>query len=388
MGNININTSIGAGMNTNRKYRINKILDTYLISDIIYEISTYDYHLSGTNVKSFHVSDRYYCYLTSLPMNQFTYLGTSKHPSIITEEDLTWHRNNIHNNIQTTPRPFKAKVYIASLISDSKILFEYETIKYSIYSFPKTFICDKTINVANCELLIYHNNKQFIITLGTDQSDCIIKLKDDEYCIGTFNGYVQIWNFETTTLKYSFKAHDGKILSMTSIDDFLITSSEDNSVKIWDLATGLIIFDLIDSEMKNPFRIYTLDTQIFILHDIGICVWNYKTGHKIISKKFKQPYSLKYLDKDQFIIFLNAQILILNTSNLDIISKFNFNYKSYLILPNNEILLESQTRLLRVNLTTHIVKFVYELKYEITDMQLLSNGMVLIMSKNLIEIID
>jgi len=348
----------------NRKNILHDLLNKIFIDDISSIILNYDYHLSGLVINSIILPDIKSSNLSKLPGSQFTYIGTSKDPFKPTEEDMKISTQNMYNILNNLPRifiPFNSTIYISDPESQPSILSRYESIEYFLISFPDgTIICNKSKSYF-CELLVFYNNTEFTIVLGDDYSDVIINSNKEEFIFGTLNGYIQVRNFKTQSLKHSIKGHNGTVGSLLIINKYLISASDDNTVKIWDLSHYSNIFIIEDTAMITPKQILNFEENLIISYKTGISVWNYNIGEKIISNTYENEIWHTYILDDQIVLNFEQNMLIIDIKSLNIIRKFDFNVE--LFLPNKEIISIVDNNLIKHNIINNISEIIYKSKH-------------------------
>ena len=76
-------------------------------------------------------------------------------------------------------------------------------------------------------------------------------------CTYTLSCSVQVWNVATGYCEHTLHGphkHQSAVTSLQFTENFVITSSDDGSVKLWDIKTGEFIRDLISLDSGGNGR--------------------------------------------------------------------------------------------------------------------------------------
>ena len=103
-------------------------------------------------------------------------------------------------------------------------------------------------------------------------SGCIRSLKSGQViiCSGTVMDGILVWNLEDSDIRYNLKGHEGSIFDaeISPCGDYLISCSDDRSIKAWDLSSG----NLMATGWGHGARIWGL--SFFDMNDQGFKIFS------------------------------------------------------------------------------------------------------------------
>lgn len=151
---------------------------------------------------------------------------------------------------------------ITKLIGHKKEVYGLLNINNSLLSISK----DKTIRQWSTKT----SKVEKIINLDYYASS-IIQLNKNHFAIGLSNGDIQIWDIKNVAKLSSIEGHNKEIIYMTKFnDDYLISTSDDKSLRIWNWKQGRVVKEVKLKEFKFNTCLHVLDYQIIVGGDQGI----------------------------------------------------------------------------------------------------------------------
>jgi WD40 repeat protein len=175
------------------------------------------------------------------------------------------------------------EMYSMSVLSDGKIMGITKDSQYKIWD-PHTGICD------------------FVSNSISDKTVCDIVLSDGRIASADYFNNISIWNPQTKLCNVIWNGHTNRICCLALlpgkyiknvclpddgkvIDEYLVSGSFDNTIKIWDVQTGECAITL-----KGDSKIYCVkvlsDGRIASgSYDKTITIWNLHTGKCDITLK-------------------------------------------------------------------------------------------------------
>ncbi|BAY80555.1 WD repeat protein [Calothrix parasitica NIES-267] len=108
---------------------------------------------------------------------------------------------------------------------------------------------------------------------------------------GSTNGKIIVWNLETQKLSY-IEGHSREIKSLNISKDglFLVSSSSDATLKVWDLKTQENIHTFKARYAAISVVIHPSEKNLVCCHYSNIYVWNLETGEK--NRTFEEVYGI------------------------------------------------------------------------------------------------
>merc|ERR1712173_556564 len=69
---------------------------------------------------------------------------------------------------------------------------------------------------------------------------CVISSKDDFLVSSSYDGTLKVWDFRTGEKTKDLEGHEDRILccDLSAGDDFVVSGSQDKNIIIWDLNSG------------------------------------------------------------------------------------------------------------------------------------------------------
>ena len=103
---------------------------------------------------------------------------------------------------------------------------------------------------------------------------------------------VQVWNMETHSKVWQFQ-HDRTVNCVQLQNKQLISCSDDEATRIWDLDTGKEVRKLSHDGPCNNFDISPSKTILAVACGSGVVLWNFRLGTKM--KEFKLGHKINDL---------------------------------------------------------------------------------------------
>jgi WD40 repeat protein len=84
-----------------------------------------------------------------------------------------------------------------------------------------------------------------------------------------------------------------KLVFALSLDWTLYAEPEKGNILIWDIVTNIIVFSIIDCDIKLNSLVFTSDNQFLMASGTtpSICVWNIKQGELVYQNKEVPSFS-------------------------------------------------------------------------------------------------
>lgn len=247
------------------------------------------------------------------------------------------------------------------------------------------------------QILIYPNFKRnrnsFLLPCDDYLSACI-KLSDNEYCFGFNNGQIQVWNLIDKILIYNLQFHTEEVRALLLLPNGkLISGFNDDNIVCWNLETQRI--DFTYNIRHTVFKLFLISGNRIVIIDnyvnSNISIFNYETK-SLLTKKLDNDklLQLKILSNDEIIYYENDIILFLSPDTLGIIRVIYDNSEiSSICLLLDERLIVKSDKLNVYNPKTGILENTYPLidtSNNNSEIILLSNGLIAILTDNIIEI--
>ncbi|CAF0706140.1 unnamed protein product [Brachionus calyciflorus] len=106
---------------------------------------------------------------------------------------------------------------------------------------------------------------------------CLVFLTRYLLCSGSYDSTIKIWNLKESVCSRTLISHDGAVWSLIKSDNFLLSASQDKTVKIWDLCNCKLVNTLY---LKGS--VYSIDTNSTLIATVSsdkyIKLWNKKSG--------------------------------------------------------------------------------------------------------------
>jgi WD40 repeat protein len=132
---------------------------------------------------------------------------------------------------------------------------------------------------------------------------------DDKYVLlGYYNGDLAKFDLQSEKFIYSFQAHDIQLYQIKELhnNNWMISSSADFILKLWDIETGLPIRRYEGHEGDIYSFALTLDEKYIITAsgDESLKVWDLSTGNLIQSKEqyIQDIYAVQFSPDESFIV--------------------------------------------------------------------------------------
>lgn len=157
---------------------------------------------------------------------------------------------------------------------------------------------------------------------------------------------LKIWDLETGKLLYDLGNHERQInnVSVSQDQKMAISTSWDGEVKLWDLTEMKHIetLKMEDSSMVHDARFISDDEKIIILAGNGIKIYDLKEKKFLFSKiEVDPPIAMSFFSNKKEIMVGSrfGKVKILNLETLEFISEFRLDgRKNDVIISNEEIL--------------------------------------------------
>lgn len=133
---------------------------------------------------------------------------------------------------------------------------------------------DDTIKLWNA-----YSFKNLKTIQNSSYANSLVKISNEIFASGFYNGNITIWNFKTGHLIQNFKAHTGRVDSLAMLKDGnLVSCSNDFSVKIWNPNSTQLIKNIPNAHSHNPDHISSLnilnDNSVVVVSNKEIKIWN------------------------------------------------------------------------------------------------------------------
>ena len=92
---------------------------------------------------------------------------------------------------------------------------------------------------------------------------------------------VRIWNLTTNTGKFNLTGHTSGVFGLKQITpNILASGSWDNTIKLWDITTGQLIRNLTGHTNSIYYSVDLLNSQTLVSgsQDEAIKLWNWSSG--------------------------------------------------------------------------------------------------------------
>ena len=110
--------------------------------------------------------------------------------------------------------------------------------------------------------------------------ECMM-LRDGTLISGSEDDTIKIWNLSSGKALQTLNGHQAAITCITTLDNNLISGSEDDTIKIWNLSTGKELLTLSEDQGVITCMV-TLDGKLIVgLRNGAIKIWDHNTGQKL-----------------------------------------------------------------------------------------------------------
>lgn len=212
-------------------------------------------------------------------------------------QDVIWYKEYEYvitcgSESEVTPKAFNICVVKISTGKTEKILKGHTETVYQVllHENNQLISCsdDQTIRFWNLE------TGKCIKTLTSDSPvNCMVKYDTNTLIVGCFDKSINIWNISTGHLvKTISMAHSSWIYCLSLFKDKqLISASDDSSIKMWDLASSLVVDVPVATMINEPHEkhnnsIFALkmvnnDTQFITGDASNIALWDIETRTRV-----------------------------------------------------------------------------------------------------------
>ena len=154
-----------------------------------------------------------------------------------------------------------------------------EVLNYTIFD----FLSLKFVEGEGCagSTLLYQKSSSSKRNAGKTQ----IKIPNPRIISSSKDETVKVWDFETGSLLHTMKGHSDKVYSCSiSVDNRLVASaSRDKTVKVWDADSGILLRTLKGHTSQVNSCAISADCRLIVSgsNDRSVRIWNAETGQCI-----------------------------------------------------------------------------------------------------------